>query len=83
MEDLKQKKLQIERELRNKRKERELKDKDGFRPILEQMVIKINRLHVRYEDDYFSNDRPYSIGLVANSVTIDKAEPGREIWQFS
>lgn len=44
------------------------------------MVIKINRLHVRYEDDYFSNDRPYSIGLVANSVTIDKAEPGREVW---
>ena len=32
--------------------------------FLKNFKLKINRLHVRYEDDYFTGESPFSFGVV-------------------
>ena len=34
------------------------------RDMLQSLQITIERLHLRYEDDYFSEGAPYSFGVV-------------------
>ena len=52
------------------------------RSILNQLQVTVNGLHIRFEEDYFSADRPYSIGLVADKVTFYSAAQGAEMWTF-
>lgn len=35
--------------------------------------LNINRIHVRYEDDYFNNHRPFSLGLMIDAINLDNA----------
>ena len=48
-----------------------------------QVNLKINNLHIRYEDDYFSHGNPYTLGWVVNSFEIKQSTPGAELWTFS
>ena len=52
------------------------------RSMIGQVQVKINGLHVRFEEDYFSAEKPYSIGLTASSFELQSAQPGQEVWQF-
>ena len=38
-------------------------DKDT-KDMVKGVQFKIRRLHIRYEDDYYTADKPYSFGLV-------------------
>lgn len=54
----------------------------GMGPTLGQIQVKINGLHIRYEDDFFSADMPYSMGLVADTLSVVASTLGQEIWHF-
>ena len=43
--------------------EQQQQDKQTF-DFIKNMKLKINKLHVRYEDDYLNGDSPFSFGLV-------------------
>ena len=34
------------------------------------LTLTIKRLHVRYEDDFFSNESPYSFGMVIEELSF-------------
>ena len=38
--------------------------------FLRSLTLTIKRLHVRYEDDFFSNDSPYSFGMVIEELSF-------------
>ena len=40
------------------------------------MKLRVNRVHIRYEDDYFNADSPFSFGLV-----IDVSHPKSYIFR--
>ena len=56
-------------------------DEEG-RQKLDQVQLKINGLHVRFEEDYFSADKPYSIGLIADQLKLNSSPKGQETWHF-
>jgi len=31
----------------------------------------IKNIHIRYEDDYFSHDKPFSFGFTIQAITLD------------
>ena len=35
--------------------------------------MSINRIHLRYEDDFFNNHRPFSMGLMIDSINLDNS----------
>jgi hypothetical protein len=43
----------------------------NFSMILKLMNVKVNKIHIRYEDDYFHDRDPYSFGLVVKSVQFN------------
>ena len=63
-----------------------LEDADGGdeaeRQKLDQVQLKINGLHIRFEEDYFSADKPYSIGLIAEQLNLNSTPQGQETWHF-
>lgn len=51
------------------------KEKDDQSPfnsyitnILKNVTLTINRIHLRYEDDYFSQINPFSFGLLCDQI---------------
>ena len=52
------------------------------RQMLDHIQIKINGLHIRFEEDYFNADKPYSMGIIADQLNVSTSPAGREIWQF-
>lgn len=60
---------------RKKRKYGEETDPDSivknFSLILKLMNLKVNKIHIRYEDDYFHGRDPYSFGIVIKSVQFN------------
>ncbi len=47
------------------------------------MKLRVNRLHVRYEDDYFNADSPFSFGLVINVLWHVLTELQKLVWESS
>ena len=42
--------------------------------MLKGLTIVIKRLHLRYEDDYYSGETPYSFGVVIEDLSFDTGE---------
>ena len=42
--------------------------------VLKGLTIVIKRLHLRYEDDYYSGETPYSFGVVIEDLSFDTGE---------
>lgn len=38
------------------------------------LKINIKRLHLRYEDDYYSFENPYSFGIVIDELSFDSSD---------
>ena len=38
------------------------------------LKVEVKRIHIRYEDDYFQSARPFSFGLMIDSLTLDNSE---------
>lgn len=38
--------------------------------IFGALQLEINRIHIRYEDDYFNNHRPFSLGLAIEKIQL-------------
>lgn len=38
--------------------------------ILKNVTLVINRIHVRYEDDYYANEKPFAFGLVCKVLLV-------------
>lgn len=36
--------------------------------------VNVNRVHIRYEDDYFNHHRPFSMGLVIDAINLDSVD---------
>lgn len=43
------------------------------------MQLTINRIHIRYEDDYFNDHRPFSMGLTIDKINLGNAASH---WKF-
>lgn len=37
---------------------------------------------MRFEEDYFSSEKPYSLGLLADYFELKSSPVGQEVWQF-
>lgn len=42
----------------------------AFSMFLKLITININRIHIRFEDDYFSGDAPYSFGVIVRQFQV-------------
>ena len=42
--------------------------------VVKGLTIKIKKLHLRFEDDYYSSDNPYSWGVVINELDFDSSD---------
>ena len=58
-------------------------EETSVRAKLGQLQVKINDLHIRFEEDYFSADKPYSFGLIADQLNLTSSPPGQELWHFT
>lgn len=41
---------------------------------LKNLHIDVKNVHIRFEDDYFQSDNPYSFGILADSIVFDPIE---------
>lgn len=41
---------------------------------LNNLNIQIRKIHIRYEDDYFEAENPYSFGIIADELTFETVE---------
>ena len=56
----------------------------NIRTVLKNIRLTVNRLHVRFEEDYFSNGEerqwePFSIGVVFDIIEVETTDC---MWQF-
>ena len=51
-----------------------------MRSMARQINIKVNNLHIRYEDDYFAGGQPYTMGWVLKSFQVSQPQVGNELW---
>ena len=42
--------------------------------VVKGLTIKIKKLHLRFEDDYYSSDNPYSFGVVIDEMNFDSSD---------
>lgn len=77
----KQKKLE-----KQKKKAAGKKKKDFKEPpmkiiinLLGGLKLEIKRVHFRYEDDYFQHHKPFSFGLMIESIIMDNSDTD---WTF-
>ena len=73
------------KESAKKKEEAEKAKKDG-KPIKEPpfmdflmnflgaLKIHVNRIHIRYEDDYFNHNRPFAFGFLIEQFAIDNSD---------
>ena len=84
LEKKKQEKEKKEAEERKKRekeakdkKSEEIKEVKGLSWIISLvggLKVDIKRIHFRYEDDYFQHHKPFSFGLMVESIQIDNSD---------
>jgi len=43
------------------------------------LKLEFKRIHIRYEDDYFQHTRPFSFGLMIESISLDNSDSD---WTF-
>jgi hypothetical protein len=68
----------------NKPPEEDNEARGNIRNIMKNLKLTVNKLHIRFEDDYFSNGErklwePFSIGLVVDRFEMSTAD---NEWQF-
>ena len=55
-----------------------VKDAKGLsaeqKDVVKGLTIKIKKLHLRFEDDYYSCDNPYSWGVVIDELDFDSSD---------
>ena len=42
--------------------------------MVKGLTIKIKKLHLRFEDDFYSSDNPYSWGIVIDELDFDSSD---------
>ena len=42
--------------------------------MIKGLTIKIKKLHLRFEDDFYSSDNPYSWGVVIDELDFDSSD---------
>lgn len=42
--------------------------------MVKGLTIKIKKLHLRFEDDFYSSDNPYSWGVVIDELDFDSSD---------
>ena len=42
--------------------------------VVKGLTIKIKKLHLRFEDDFYSSDNPYSWGVVIDELDFDSTD---------
>ena len=47
---------------------------DTLMNFMGSFKVHIKRIHFRYEDDYFQHHKPFSFGLMIDSITIDNSD---------
>lgn len=47
--------------------------------LLGGLKLEIKRVHFRYEDDYFQHHKPFSFGLMIESIIMDNSDTD---WTF-
>lgn len=52
---------------------------DTLMNFLGGVKLEIKRIHIRYEDDYFQHNRPFSFGFMIDSIVFDNADTD---WTF-
>jgi hypothetical protein len=52
---------------------------DFLMNFLGSLKIHVNRIHIRYEDDYFNHTRPFAFGFMIDSIVLDNSV---EDWTF-
>jgi Vacuolar sorting-associated protein 13, N-terminal len=52
---------------------------DTIMNFLGGFKIEFKRIHIRYEDDYFQHHKPFSFGLMIDSISLDNSETD---WTF-
>lgn len=35
--------------------------------------LEVKRIHIRYEDDFFQHHKPFSMGLMIDSISLDNS----------
>ena len=51
-----------------------------FKSLLSNICLTIKNLHIRFEDDYFFNENPFSFGILVDTFAT---YPGNSEWIFS
>jgi hypothetical protein len=76
------KKVEESKEKKEKKAAGELKEPpmmDTIINFLGGFKIEFKRIHIRYEDDYFQHNKPFSWGLMIDSISLDNSETD---WSF-
>lgn len=47
---------------------------DFIMNFLGGLKIEVKRIHIRYEDDYFNHNRPFSFGFMIDHILLDNSE---------
>ena len=70
-------KIEETKEKKQKKASGELKEPpmmDTIKNFLGGLKLEFKRIHIRYEDDYFQHNRPFSFGFMIDSITLDNSE---------
>lgn len=51
-----------------KKETEEGSSKDKLKLILKNVTLKINRIHIRFEDDYYASQRPFAFGIICDVI---------------
>jgi hypothetical protein len=51
----------------------------GFR-VIKGVKLDIKKIHIRYEDDYFHNNRPFALGFIIDQISLDNSKVH---WRFN
>jgi hypothetical protein len=75
-EELKEK-IEESKEKKEKKASGELKEPpmmDTIMNFLGGFKLELKRIHIRYEDDYFQHNRPFSFGFMIDSISLDNSD---------
>lgn len=50
-----------------------------FQFLFEGLIVDVNKIHIRYEDDYYNEHRPFSMGFTVEKIHFGKASSN---WNF-
>lgn len=71
-----QRKRKLRRKKRPESEDDRLSSEDK---VWRNLKLSVNRVHIRYEDDYFAGSTPYSWGLICDSLSMMTTD---SIWKF-